>query len=276
MTFKTVHLNLFVEDAPVSRAAIDYAIAFCEREKAHLSTYLAAVPMDVPVGRVLPLVHAALETINDERRERAEATRGEITSLARLAGVPSDCSVLQKPYPEIRTAFVAAARLSDCIILPKSTSMSSQEQGVVEAVLFGSGRPIIVVPAEWTEGPVFKRIAIAWDGGREAARAVGDAMPLLEQADDIEIVCATPDANKSAAGADLAQHLARHCRTVRLTELPMRFGNAGMTLRDYLATAVPDLMVMGAYAHPRLLQFILGGATSTVLSDAKVPVLYSH
>ena len=98
----------------------------------------------------------------------------------------------------------------------------------------------------------------------------------LSRAAEVEVVCVTAEANKTAAGADLAQHLTRHCRNLKLTELQIMYNDAARTLSEHLHTVTPDLLAMGAYAHPRLLQFVLGGVTDTMLREAKVPVLYSH
>ena len=276
MSFRTVHLGMIIHDAPPPLAVADYALAFCEGERAHLTAHVATPVIGWPGAQILPLLHAAIEQMNARRLERAEAERQRIEASALLLGITADCHVSQKPFAAIRSEFVAAARLSDLVILPRPAGILSSEQGLVEDVLFGSGRPVLVVPAEWTRGPIFDRIVVAWDGGQQAARAIGDAMPLLQRAKEVEIVCVSSDADKSAAGADLAQYLARQCSALKLTELPTVFADAGMTLRNHLATVTPDLMVMGAFAHSRFREFVLGGVTSTMLSEAKVPVFYAH
>lgn len=274
--FKDVYFNSWVHEGRVSRTALDYAIAFCEHEKAHLTAHLASPPLVLPTAKIVPLVHALIDTVNAERHEKAELERSEVATRARLMGVNLECDLFEGAYPKVRAEFIAAGRLSDCIIVPKPSGLLSLERDLVEALLFGCGRPVIVVPDDWQKGPTLQRIAVAWDGGREAARAVGDAMPFLARADEIEIVCAAPDVRKNLSGADLARHLSRHCHTVKLTELPLMFADAGMTLRNYLSAAAPDLFVMGAYGHPRPLEFVLGGVTNIMLSDAQVPIFYSH
>ena len=117
---------------------------------------------------------------------------------------------------------------------------------------------------------------IGWDGGARAARAVGDAMPLLTRAEVVEIVCVVPDASKSVAGADLAAHLARHCKNVTITDLPTQHGDVSRTLHSHATRMRANLLVMGAYAHPKLLQMVLGGVTSGMLSEAELPVLLSY
>ena len=117
---------------------------------------------------------------------------------------------------------------------------------------------------------------VAWDGSAQAARAVGDAMPLLTRAQRIEILCVSPDAPKSIAGAGLAAHLARHSKNVTVTDLPTQHGDVSKTLRAHATMARADLLVMGAYAHPRLLQMVLGGVTSDMLSEAEFPLFLSY
>ena len=109
-----------------------------------------------------------------------------------------------------------------------------------------------------------------------AARAIGDAMPLLEKAGRVEVVCATSDHSGDARGAELARHLSRHCKNLSVENLPLVGADAGRTLMDHLCSMRPSLLVMGAFAHARLLQHVVGGTTSLMLTDAKVPVLYSY
>lgn len=276
MSIKTVTLAVIVEEQPSSAAAIDYAIAFCDGERAHLSCRIVAPLLDIPTARVLPLAHALVDQVNAERLAKANEVGARIDAAALLSGVPVDRQIIQKPYVEAQAALVAAARASDLVILPQASGLLSSEAGFIESVLFSAGRPALVVPAAWSKAPAFGRIVVAWDGGARAARAVGDAMPLLARADEVEVVCVVSDDDPGAAGAELAEHLARHCRKLKLTDLPVSFADAGRTLLDHLSVVQPDLVVMGAYGHSRLLQFVLGGVTNDMLGAAKAPVLYSY
>ncbi len=276
MPIKTVNLATIIEDDVSSAAAIDYAIAFCDVERAHLSCRIAAPLLDLTTARLLPLAQALVDQVNAERLAKANETRGRIETAARISGVPLDCRIVQKPFTAARIDLAAATRASDFVILPQAKGGLSAETGVIESILFEAGRPVIVVPSDWSKGPTFKRIVIAWDGGARAARAVGDAMPILARADEVEVVCVVDDGGPSAAGSELAEHLARHCRAIRLTDLPLEHADAGLTLRAHLDGRRPDLLVMGAYAHSRLWQFVLGGMTKFMMSAANVPVLYSY
>jgi hypothetical protein len=234
MPIKTVTLVMIVEDDPSSAAAIDYAVAFCDGDRAHLSCRIAVPVLDLPSGRLLPLAHTLVEQVNTDRLSKANEMRQAIETSARVSGVPMDCRIVQKPYVEARADLVAATRASDIAVLPRTQGFLSTETGIIEGILFEAGRPAIIVPSDWSRGPVFKRIVIAWDGGARPARAVGDAMPLLARADEVEVVCVVSDDGSSAAGAELAEHLARHCRKVRLTDLPIEHADAGWTLREAL------------------------------------------
>ena len=276
MSVMTICLAMIAERETVATGAIDYAVAFAEQERAHLSCRIAPPEVNLPSARVLPMVRALVEQVNAERLAAAQALRAKVETAARLAGVPVDCEILSDHYLEAREKVVAGARASDYVVLPQAGGALSAETGLIEGVLFGCGRPAIVVPRQWTMGATAKRIVVAWDGGARAARAVGDAMDFLESAEEVEIVSVAPDGGKKLEGADLAEHLSRHCRRLKLTELPLAHADAGRTIRDYTETTRPDLLVMGAFAHSRLLQFVVGGVTSTMLGEAKVPVLYAY
>ena len=276
MAYKSIQLLVNVNEDAKPNAVVEFAIEFARREGAHLSALEIAQLVDFPIGRLLPLADAIIDQINDERLATANSIAGHIEVSARLAGVTADWSVAQRAPEAARKAAVAASRLCDLVIAPKSKGVLSAEESLIEAVLFGSGRPVLIIPPEWEAGPLLDHVVVAWDGGARAARAVGDAMPLLEKAGRVEVVCVTPDRSGEALGAELARHLSRHVRKVSVTDLPLRNADAGRTLMEHLCSMRPSLLVMGAFAHARLLQHVVGGTTSLMLTDAKVPVLYSY
>jgi nucleotide-binding universal stress UspA family protein len=166
--------------------------------------------------------------------------------------------------------------VNDIVIVSRSMNRLSLDRDLIEAMLFTSGWPVLVIPPHWERGPDFQNIMIGWDGGARAARAVGDAMPLLTRAEKVEIVCVSPDASKSVSGAALAAHLARHCKNVTITDLPTLDGDVFRTLHGHATMLRANLQVMGAYAHPKLSEMVLGGVTSGMLSEAELPLLLSY
>src|SRR6476661_2658224 len=141
----------------------------------------------------------------------------------------------------------------------------SYDQWYAEAVIFGSGRPVLVLPEVPRARPFeLGTVAVAWDFSRAAARAISDAMPLLEKARKVRIVTVTNEKRLDSkhSGEALARNLARH--------------GIGEVLEAYTVSHRIDLLVMGADGHPRWRQFILGGATKSLLSKPPLPIMFSH
>jgi nucleotide-binding universal stress UspA family protein len=148
---------------------------------------------------------------------------------------------------------------------------------IIEAALFDSGRPVLVVPYRLRGGIKLDRVLVCWDGSRSAARAAGDALPFLKRAKAVEIVIVGDEVKSNEIpGADIANHLARHGIKVDVKEIVEPFGDPESVLLSYPAESSADIMVMGAYGHSRWREFVLGGVTRTILSRMTIPTLMSH
>ncbi len=139
-----------------------------------------------------------------------------------------------------------------------------------------SGRPVLVIPHIGVKRLVGKHIVVAWDASREAARAVGDAMPVLEHSEMVDIMSIEPEGIGDLPGADLAQHLARHDIKAEAKQSVANRIDTGDVLLNYVSDSGADLVVMGAYGHSRMREFILGGVTHHMLNHMTVPILMSH
>ena len=186
--------------------------------------------------------------------------------------------IIHAPYYDVRDRLVRLARVSDIAILTRTDEVNPAERDIAEDVLFNSGRPLMMIPPSPEQRGPFAKIVVAWDGGARAARAVGDAMPLLAQATSIEVVSVSgdPDKSKRVEGAEIAQHLSRHCNSVSATELPPLNGSIGAALRNHMSLTKADLLVLGGYAHSRLRQTVFGGVTDEMLSGVPFPVFMSY
>ena len=149
---------------------------------------------------------------------------------------------------------------------------------IVEAALFDSGRPMLVVPYIQRNGLRLDRILLCWDGSRSSARAVADALPFLRRAKAVEVVTVASEPAKSdeMRGADIAHHLARHGVKVELKRIVTAETDVASTILSHAADSSADFLVMGGYGHSRLREFILGGVTREILASMTVPVLMSH
>jgi nucleotide-binding universal stress UspA family protein len=175
--------------------------------------------------------------------------------------------------------FAGLARRFDLSIVAQAQPDQAALDGlIVEAALFDSGRPMLVVPYIQRNGLRLDRVLLCWDGSRSAARAAADALPFLRRAKVVEVVTVASEPAKSAEmpGADIAQHLARHGVTVELKRIVTAETDVASTILSHAADSSADFLVMGGYGHSRLREFILGGATREILASMTVPVLMSH
>lgn len=151
---------------------------------------------------------------------------------------------------------------------------------IAEAVLFGAGRPVVVYPEAGAiaAGSTFGTVAVAWDASRSAARAVADALPVLREAREVRILTVTDEKPGVQGGAatELARHLRTHGVEAHVDEISAADEPIGRVMRQYVADRSVELLVMGGFGHSRALEFVLGGATASVLEAPPCPVLMSH
>ena len=151
------------------------------------------------------------------------------------------------------------------------------QQATAEAVVFGSGRPTLLVPDD-APPATFGRVMIAWDGSRVAARAVADAREFLQRAQAVTIISVTDEKTlpDQDASSRLAKYLARYDVEAEVALVPSRNRPISETLQQHARQIEADLLVMGGFAHSRVRDFVLGGATSGILKDLQLAVLISH
>ena len=274
---KDILVNLTV--AKPHDVAGDFAISVAALFDAHLSARAMACKM--PIGSGAMLDGASAEFIDDytaERQEEAEQARKSFDERARRADIRADSSVVTDYVAELAQIFAETARHYDLsVVAQEERENDLPESLVIEAALFESGRPVLVVPYIQKTGIRLDRVMLCWDGSRNAARALGDAMPLLTRAGKIDVV--TIDATErrnSIRGAQIADHLARHGLKVELKPIVAPDTDVANVILSQAADGETDLIVMGGYGHTRLREFILGGATRGILESMTVPVLMSH
>jgi nucleotide-binding universal stress UspA family protein len=163
--------------------------------------------------------------------------------------------------------------------------MQSEPNGVdnddmIEASLFDSGRPLIVVPYIQKEGLKLDHVVCCWDGSRAAARAVNDGLPLLVKATTVDLLIVvnekTDTSPNEIRGAEMAKHLARHDVKVQIVKVPAADIDVTNAILSYVADVSGTLIVMGGYGHAKLREMILGGVTRGMLHSMTVPVFMSH
>jgi nucleotide-binding universal stress UspA family protein len=224
-------------------------------------------------------VAAVYEMERERALARAEAAIAVFEAEARNAAIVHGSKALTAIPAEAGDMLSAASRLYDLTIAPQPNfERDSYDNSLAVDVLFGSGGPVLFVPYT-NRGPLaLKRIGIAWDGSRLAARAVRDAMPLLMAAADITVVSINEDraSTTMASAAALVEHLARHGLSARIERMDADRAEIQPIILSIAADAGLDLIVMGGYGHSRLQERFLGGVTRAMLHSMTVPTLMSH
>jgi nucleotide-binding universal stress UspA family protein len=261
-------------------AAIDYAVSVAAAFEAHIAGIAFAldpfIPPTMGIGDAIPA-----DWIDEQREEAEDAADGAIArfeEVARRNGISAESHRLEASLAGAAQMFGRIARRFDLSIVRQAEpGKAVLEDLVIEASLFDSGRPVLVVPYIQKAALSLDRVMVCWDGGRNAARAVGDAMPFLERAKAVEVVIVQGEAGKGdeIPGADIGEHLARHGGKVEVKRI-VASGNVMDTILSHAADAGTDFLVMGGYGHSRLREFILGGVTRGILATMTVPVLMSH
>lgn len=168
-------------------------------------------------------------------------------------------------------------RLADLVIIAEDDDEQPEpvRESVIEAVLFNAGAPLLIVPRKAPAKIDSAHAMIAWDGSVTASRAVRAALPLLTAAATVDIVI-VDDGKELPTGQRLTTHLARHGIAATTRTVPNPHKDVGAVLRQTAAESGAGLIVMGAYGHSRLLQWILGGATRGMMRDLTVPLVMAH
>jgi nucleotide-binding universal stress UspA family protein len=260
-------------------ASGDYAMSVAELFGAHLSGIaLAYIPV-IPVTTPMEALGADLIVAEHAKNMKAAAAAvARFDRSMRAGGLRGEARLLDAGIAEASKEFGEFARRFDLSVVGQAKPSDPEDGMIVEGALFGSGRPVIVVPYIQRKGIKLDRVVVCWDGSRAAARATGDAMPFLTRAKKVDVVTigAAPAKSEEVPGADIAQHLARHGRNVEVQRLVVADIDTTSAILSYVADAGADLIVMGGYGHSRLREFVLGGVTRGILGSMTVPVLMSH
>jgi nucleotide-binding universal stress UspA family protein len=280
MTIKDLLVQ--VDQTPAAQQRLDAALSLGKHFGAQVTAlYLMAEPF----LRGVTGYHLPAEVVREHLRH-AEAEADGVLAAARTAaerhGVALDTHREAGPLDRLPALFARIARNADLVIVgePNPDESGSDEAVLVETAFMDTGRPALVVPHLGARVMPPRRVLVAWNGSREAARAVHDALPLLRAAEDVIVLIV--DADRQGVrfgpqpGAGLLAHLARHEVTARVKAVDSGGAATGTTILAQADAESVDLVVMGGYSHSRLRQMMLGGTTRTLLERMSLPILFSH
>jgi nucleotide-binding universal stress UspA family protein len=242
-----------------------------------IALYFNILPVVIAAGDSSAVIHAA-ELL---QRAREAGNQVEARLNERLARLQKPVELRRFDILSDEAGDVAAreARAADAFVAMRPNGAPEEPEHVIETVLFGSGRHMFLVPNRKPAKAVFNRVLVAWNGTRECARALAEALPYLHKAKEVTVavVDEQPPAELGAMlGKDAVNHLKHHGIDAALHHVPIRDHDVGATLIAEARRLKATFIVMGGYGHSRLREWLLGGATYELLHKAPVPLLIAH
>ena len=279
MAYKT--LLTFVTHETMMATALDAATAVARREDAHLEVCCLGVD-HTQVGYFYAGAPAMVyqETLDQAREAadnlghaaRAHLERTDIrwsldNTVVQMGGLPSLVAV--------------RARFADLVVQakPYGEARGLEDEAVVEAAMFEGKAPVLIVPDSGIAEPFGKRIVAAWNQSNEAMTAIRRALPLLREADAVNIAVIDPPQHgpeQSDPGALLSTMLSRHDVHAEVSVLAKTMPRTSDVIQRHVRDQDADMLVMGAYSHSRFREAILGGTTRHTLEMTEVPVFMAH
>ena len=280
MIYKDLLLALASYPDTTPPPAIDMAVDFAAAIGAKLSAIACEARIAVPGSFLAPAlldVPAMADAEAKKGRMQADALLASFQAAAEKQGVFEERIFERCLTSELSGRLVEYARLRDLTIIAVENNEFA-DQSNAEALIFESGHPVLMIPRTRPKPFALRKVTVAWDFSRPAARAVADALPLLAMARLVHVVTVVDEKriDTTRSGPELAKHLARHGVEVVLETVEAAGRSIGETLESCARSNESDLLVMGAYGHSRLREFVLGGATRSMMFQPPLPVLFSH
>lgn len=274
-------LLVLVDDGPESAARIDAAALLATRHDAHLTGLYAAAPLVLPGHIDIELPEAVRALQRQAFQDNVESARRLFHERVALAGL-TDRSEWRAVRGNPNDVVATHGRYADLIVVGQVDRHHRHDLPLAqpEDLVFACGRPLLVIPYAGRVRTIGERVMVAWNAGRESARAVNDAMGILEKAHKVTVLAVNPRNGPSGLGdepgADIARHLSRHGVRAESAHITTDALDPGDTVLNEIADQSCDLLVMGAYGRSRLREMVLGGMTHHMLQHMTVPVLMSH
>jgi nucleotide-binding universal stress UspA family protein len=255
----------------------NYALSLALMHDAHLTAVSADISALAASFASAELRYDLILAEREQKREAAGATIEKLSSDAAAQGLHLDALSLDYLEEDGLDRLNDIVRRFDLAIVEQAEAGSLEGRPrMIESIVFGSGRPVLIVPYIQSLPASLKNILIAWDGSAPAARALGDCLPLLSRAGRVELLRIGGEAREyDGKGVGVTSHLARHGINASFKRTTSA-GDVGNTLLSYAADTGADLLVMGAYGHSRLREVLFGGTTRTLLHSMTIPVLMSR
>lgn len=281
---KDIMVALDSYPTPTKKKLIESAVALAKKLNAHISALGFEVDFKVKTSSIvhaLGIDRGVQEMLAAERQKSLSNAKGLLRAFeaaAKKAGVHSSAILETAAQFEVSNVAIEHASLRDFTIV--ATDNEALADATAEDLLFKSGRPILIPPRDLKSGAALSldSVAVAWDSSRAAARAVSDALPLLQRAKQVRVFTVLNEKELPARhrSAELKAHLARHGIEAKMENIAAPRKAIGAAVRAYVEKNHVGLLVMGGYGHSRFKEFILGGVTKSVLEQPYQWTFLSH
>jgi len=278
VSYKQIHLHLSPHPAPTSLATVDYACAMAHHFEARLRVSSSRVSVKTPshwiAGPILAGLARDLEATAETKGAELDT---RVAAQAAALGVQVQIDHVIEPWPAGRSEVTWRGRTSDLCVLGLARD-NAEHRATIEEWLFGVGRPCLFYPDDARSGFALDCVVVCWDLSKSAARVVGDALPLLRRATQVRIatVRGEKDIPSEDAKAPLIEWLAMHGVTSIVDDIALGGQTIGHALLGHAYSVRANLVVMGAFGHSRMKEFLLGGATKEVLDNSTLPLFMSQ
>ena len=279
MAYKTI--TTIITDLAQDRCALEYAASLAAQTGGHLEVMCLGVDPTQPgfyyAGASAITVQAGLEQAETEARTLEEA----VTATMEGRAVNWSTTALATQSAGMALFIAHHIRFTDLVVLPKpyGEGRGHEDEAILESALFNAEVPVLVVPADAKYRETHGTVVVAWNESREAMRAVRQSLPLLQDAENVNITIIDPPAHapdRSDPGGALSQMLARHDVNAEVSILAKTLPRVSDVIARQAEDLNADMVVMGAYGHSRFRESILGGATRNILQSTTLPVLMAH
>ena len=277
---KLCDILVHIDQSPRALMRLDIAAELARQHGAHL-TALQVIDVALPVmamgdGGGGAVIAELMEQMRQSALAAGVKLKAAFEAALAREGIMGEWRQVEGTTQEI---LALHGRYADLLVLGQDDP-ESDSAGLLEAMVFDCGQPVLAIPFAGSFKTIGKRVLVGWNASREASRALHDALPLIAKAETATVFLANPKrglgGHGEEPGADIARHLARHGMKVEVAMAIADDVPDSALLLNHASDMGADLLVMGAYGHSRLREFILGGVTRSLLREMTVPVLLSH
>lgn len=280
MGYKTI--NVCLNDIAVNEKLLEAVASLASTFDAHINgVYIIPAPQFYPTNGVdiMPIV---IDTNQVYFREHSKKVRETFGARMQRDNLAHSFIEIESDLPTMANEMIGASEVADlvvCVTIDEKAAVGI-ESDFIELLLTSLGRLILILPRHYDKKLSFNEIIVGWNGSREAARATFDAMPILKLASNVHVTIVDPQKIEGlrgkVAGVDIAETLARHKVKAIADNYSTNGEEPGVALIEHASEVGAGLIVVGAYGHSRLREYILGGVTRTMLSELDRPVFMSH